>query len=260
MDTRAHNREAWDRQVAAGDRWTRPVGPEQVLAARAGDWSVVLTPTKPVPASWFGSLAGLEVLCLACGGGQQGPILAAAGARVTVLDNSPAQLGQDRVVAQRDGLEIHTVEGDMRCMPMFADASFDLVFHPVSNVFIPDVRPVWREAYRVLRPGGVLLAGFCNPTLYMFDPDESAAGEWVARYRLPYSDLESLDAQRLRAHLDAGEPLEWSHTFESQIAGQLEAGFVITSFFEDSDPADPSSAFMPGFFATRAVKLPPGTI
>jgi SAM-dependent methyltransferase len=129
------------------------------------------------------------VLCLASGGGQQGPILAAAGARVTVFDNSPQQLAQDRHVARRDRADLATVEGDMRDLSAFADASFDLIVHPTSNLFVPDVRPVWRECFRVLRPGGVLLAGFCNPILYLFDQELADDGVLQVRHALPYSDL-----------------------------------------------------------------------
>ena len=96
MDIRAYNRDAWNRQVAQGNPWTIPVGTDQIAAARQGNWSVVLTPTKPVPSEWFPPSPGCRTLCLACGGGQQGPILAAAGAHVTVFDNSPAQLAHDR--------------------------------------------------------------------------------------------------------------------------------------------------------------------
>ncbi len=169
MDILAYNRRAWDRQAEKGNRWTVPVGPDVIAAARRGDWQVVLTPTRPVPADWFPALAGLDVLCLASGGGQQGPVLAAAGAAVTVLDNSPAQLARDRLVADREGLEVRTVQGDMADLSAFPEGSFGLVFHPCSNCFVPDVRPVWQEAFRVLRPGGVLLAGFCNPALHVFD-------------------------------------------------------------------------------------------
>jgi len=73
MDIRVSNRDAWDRQVRAGHRWTVLVGPEVTAAARRGEWSVVLTPTTPVPRNWFPPLPGLDVLCLASGGGQQGP-------------------------------------------------------------------------------------------------------------------------------------------------------------------------------------------
>jgi len=165
MDVRDYNRRAWNRQVEKGNRWTVPVSPEVTAAARRGEWQIFLTPTKPVPRAWFPALPGRDVLCLASGGGQQGPILAAAGARVTVYDNSPRQLDQDRMVAERDGLEIEIVEGDMRDLSAFPAASFDLIVHPVSNTFVPDVRPVWREAHRVLRPGGdLVIAEFAAPT------------------------------------------------------------------------------------------------
>src|SRR5215212_2180684 len=130
-----YQRHAWDRQVGLGNVWTRPVGPEVVEEARRGRWSVLLTEQKPVPREWFpAEMRGLEVLCLASGGGQQGPTLAAAGARVTVFDNSPAQLAQDAAVAEREGLDLLTFEGDMADLSRFGDESFDLVFHPVSNL------------------------------------------------------------------------------------------------------------------------------
>src|SRR3989304_8160158 len=109
MDIRAHNRKAWDREVERGNPWTIPGGRGVIDAARYGRWEIYLTPTKPVPNNWFPDLKGCEVLCLASGGGQQGPILAAAGAKVTVLDNSPKQLEQDRRVAEREGLTLERV-------------------------------------------------------------------------------------------------------------------------------------------------------
>jgi len=172
-DVRAFNRAAWDAQVEHGNRWTVPVTAGQIAAARRGEWSVVLTPRRPVPREWFGTVEGARVLCLASGGGQQGPILAAAGARVTVLDGSPRQLERDRLVASRDGLELETVEGDMRDLSGFGDGVFDLVVFPVAHVFVPDVRPVWREVARVLRPGGALLAGLANPLVYLLGDEEA---------------------------------------------------------------------------------------
>ncbi|MGI9519860.1 MAG: class I SAM-dependent methyltransferase, partial [Pirellulaceae bacterium] len=132
MNTVDYNRQAWDGLVDSKNRWTVPVSSADIERARNGDWSIVLTPTKSVPRDWFGELSGKDVLCLASGGGQQGPVLAAAGAHVTVFDNSPKQLQQDALVAQRDGLEISTVQGDMRDLSQFPDGSFDLVVHPCS--------------------------------------------------------------------------------------------------------------------------------
>jgi SAM-dependent methyltransferase len=254
MNPRDYNRRAWDRRVAEGNRWTLPVSPEVIAAVRRGDWQIVLTPTKPVPRAWFGELVGQDVLCLASGGGQQAPILAAAGAHVTLLDNSPAQLAQDRLVAERDGLILHTVQGDMADLSAFPDGRFGLIFHPCSNCFVPDVRPVWREAYRVLRPGGVLLAGFANPVLYVFDDAASEKGELIVRHSVPYSDLASLTDEERRRYTDKEEPLVFGHSLNDQIAGQLDAGFRLTGFYEDGDPEHPLAKHLPTFIATRAVK------
>lgn len=255
FDVRSHNRAAWDIEVEQGNPWTVPVSPEIIRRAREGDWEVVLTPLKAVPRDWFPPLGGLSVLGLAASGGQQAPILAAAGARVTVLDNSPSQLAQDRAVAERDGLELTLVDGDMADLRAFASESFDLVFHPCSNCFVPDILPVWREAFRVLRKGGVLLAGFVNPVAFLFDDVlDPERRELVVRHRIPYSDLESLGVAR---SLGSNKPLTFGHTLRDQIGGQLDAGFVLERMFEDTRPAsdcDPLAEYIATFVATRAVR------
>jgi SAM-dependent methyltransferase len=255
IDPVAHNRLAWDKQVAAGNEWTRPVSSDDIARARNGDWSIVLIGYQAVPRGWFpADLRGTDVLCLASGGGQQGPILAAAGANVTVFDNSPRQLEQDRMVAERDGLDIRTAQGDMRDLSGFADASFDLVYHPVSNLFCPEVRPVWRQCFRALRPGGALLAGFMNPDLFIFDREaEDERGELVVRHSLPYTDLTHMTAEERDRFVGEG-PLEYSHTLADQIGGQLEAGFVITDFAEAPHHENITAKYMPGYYATRAIK------
>ncbi len=258
MDIREHNRIAWNKNVEWGENpWTIPVRSEVVAAAKQGQWEIYLTPTKPVPETWFPDLNGCDVLCLASGGGQQGPILAAAGANVTVFDNSPKQLSQDQIVAKRDGLEIVTVEGDMRDLSMFPDQTFDLIVHPVSNIFVPDVRPVWAEAFRVLRPGGSLLAGFTNPVMYIFDYELYERGVLEVKHTLPYSDADILSEEEKQRYLESGEFLEFSHTLEEQIGGQTDAGFLIAGFYEDAESEEANdllSTYMPLYAATRAVK------
>ena len=254
MNIREYNRIAWDNQVERNNRWTTPISPEIINAARRGDWQVLLTETKPVPRDWFPELQELDVLCLASGGGQQAPIFAAAGANVTVLDNSPKQLAQDRFVAERDRLKLTTVEGDMADLSIFPNESFDLIFHPCSNCFVPEVRPVWSESFRVLRRGGALLAGFNNPALYLFDQTLAESDVLQIKYKLPYSDMTSLGEEDRRKYLEKGEPLEFSHTLGDQIGGQTDAGFVITGFYEDHHSGHALAKYMPTYIATRAKK------
>jgi ubiquinone/menaquinone biosynthesis C-methylase UbiE len=214
----------------------------------------VLTPVKPVPATWFPSpLAGSDVLCLASAGGQQGPILAATGANVTVFDNSPVQLSRDRLVAERDGLPIRTVQGDMADLSVFADDSFDLVFNPVSICFVPDVCVVWREAARVLRKGGALLTGFRQPHLYCLD-DELQPGEYRLRFKLPFSDVTDVQPEERERRYGPNSPLEFSHTFSDLIGGQLRAGLRLAGMYEDIQPGEVMNNYMPSYMATRAVK------
>ncbi|PHQ34953.1 class I SAM-dependent methyltransferase [Rhodopirellula bahusiensis] len=256
-DVRKHNQDAWDNQVDQSNRWTTPVDRETIQRARNGDFAIVLTPTKPVPKDWFPSLQGTETLCLASAGGQQAPILAAAGARVTVFDNSPKQLDQDRFVADRDGLEMKFVEGDMADLSMLFDDSFDFIFHPCSNMFSSKVIPVWQECFRVLRSGGVLMTGFTNPMRYIFDDERKENGNLEVRYALPYSDSDHVDEDHIREMIQTGKPLEFGHTLEDQIGGQLRAGLMLTGFYEDryaDSDHDPLSAFLDTFIATRAVK------
>ncbi len=247
-DVREHNRIAWDALVEQGNEWTVPVSAEAIEAARQGRWEIVLTPTKPVPRTWL-EVVGRQVLCLASGGGQQAPILAAAGASVTVLDNSPKQLDRDAKMAERHGLPITTVLGDMANLEMFADDSFDLIVHPCSNCFVPDVLPVWREAFRVLRRGCCLIAGFANPAMYVFDLDlADRTGMLEVKHSLPFSD----------GPRGASEPMEFSHSLELQIGGQIAAGFSIIGLYEDAHVGGDSNVlnkYLPTFIATRALKV-----
>ena len=254
LNIRDYNRYAWNRQVDNNNKFTVPVDTQTIIAARKGLFSVLLTETKPVPTEWFPPFQGLDLLGLACGGGQQGPVFAALGANVTIFDNSPAQLERDRQVAAREGLNIYTVEGDMRDLSHFPDEAFGLVFHPVSNVFCPEVRPVWQEAFRVLRHGGLLLSGFANPIYYMFGTHADEQNKLQVRFSIPYSDLKDMEPEELAICIEEGIPLEFGHSLTDLIAGQTDSGFSITGFYEDICPESPLSKYHPAYIATRAIK------
>ena len=255
MDIRSYNRDAWTKEVEGGkNRWSIPVSPEVIEKARQGEFSIVLTENIPVPHRWFPPLKGADVLCLASGGGQQGPVLAAVGANVTVFDNSPAQLKQDQLVAEREALPLRTVEGDAADLSVFADESFDLVFNPCSTVFMPDVRAVWRESARVLRHGGILMTGSMNPVHYMFDLFKMDEGILEVAHAIPYSDLTSLPKEDLDEQIEKGLPVEFGHSLTDLLGGQCAAGLMITDLYEDYMLESPLHKYHPSYIATRAVK------
>lgn len=242
VDSYEVNRRAWNAESAAANVWVREVGPDVIAAARQGDWQVVLTPMRPVPRAWFGELRGKALLGLASGGGQQCPIFAAAGAQVTSFDASDEQLARDQRVAARDGLTLTTVQGNMRDLRVFADASFDIVFNPCSTSFVDDVESVWHEVARVLRPGGVFMTGFTNPWYYLFEIAAFDRGELKVTKKLPVVE-------------HSGGMIEFSHSFEAQLGGQLRAGLSLTDLYEDEWDAWPALfGVAPAFMATRAVK------
>lgn len=256
MNYISNNREVWDKKVDSNYIWTTPVSDEEIKAAKLGEWKICLTPTKSVPRKWFpDSLHGKKVLCLASGGGQQGPIMAAAGAEVTVFDNSEKQLGQDIYVAQRHNLNIKTVQGDMKDLSAFEAETFDFIVHPWSNSYVDTVLPVWKEAYRVLKSGGTLISGFGNPIEYIFDLKELEQGRFVVRHSIPYSDLTSIFQDELKELvLDKNEGICFGHSLYDQIQGQISAGFLIAGFYEDKG-GSALDKYIDSSIATKAIKL-----
>jgi len=248
------NSKAWDAWAAKNNPWTIPISHEDFLRAKRGEWQIVLTPCIPVPRDWFLSFEGCKLLGLASGGGQQMPVFAALGAQCTVLDYSDSQLQKERDVAAREGYEIEIVKADMTLPLPFDDGTFDLIFHPVSNSFIENVQHVWDECYRVLRPGGVLLAGFDNGIAYLFEEDDDPLKVAI---KLPYNPLKMSEEQQRRELKTNRGTVQFSHTIEEQIGGQLKAGLRLTHLYEDSDgPGDTPGIgdYIPLYAATRAVK------
>jgi SAM-dependent methyltransferase len=231
-----------------GWEWAQPVSRELVARAEAGDWDVLLTTTRPVPHDWFPPMAGTRVLGLASGGGQQMPIFAALGAECTLLDFSGEQISRDLAVAEREGFHIEAVQADMTKPLPFPDGAFDLIFHPVSNCYVEDVLPIWLECARVLRPGGILMAGLDNGLNQAYGDDEREL-----EFTLPFNPLR--DPALYRRCVEGDWGIQFSHTIEEQIGGQLKAGFILTDIYGDINSEGELSAHnIPTFYATRAVK------
>ncbi|MGJ0907300.1 class I SAM-dependent methyltransferase [Clostridium botulinum] len=248
------NEIAWDKRVNDGICWTVPVTSEDIEKARNGVFGIKLTAIKNVPRKWFPQkMEGLKILCLACGGGQQAPILAATGANVTVLDISLNQLKQDEFVASREDLNLKTVQGDMCDLSQFNNNSFDMVYCPVSVTYIPDVLPVFKESYRVLKKGGLFLFGAVNPFIYLFNGEKWDKDIFEVTNKLPFNSFDELDEKGIEDFIRDKNAIEYSHTLEALIGGQTKVGFLITDFYEDVD-SDKICEYSAKYFATKAIK------
>lgn len=245
------NSKTWDKWADNGCEWAIPISHEEYVYAQNGEWGVYLTPCKIVPKEWFGALNGITLLGLASGGGQQMPIFQALGAECTVFDYSERQLESERIVAEREGYLINIIKGDMTQRLPFKDGSFDMIFHPVSNCYIEDVYHVWNECCRVLRSGGILLAGFDNGMNFLVQNDNEPL---VITNKLPFNPLKNLEHMELLIKEDGG--IQFSHSIEEQIGGQLKAGFILTDLYEDRDREGSGvlREYTTQYIATRAIK------
>jgi len=181
------------------------------------------------------------------------PIFTALGADCTVFDYSDRQLEAERTVAEREEYKINIVKGDMTKTLPFEDGSLDVIFHPVSNCYVEDVYHVWNECYRVLKNDGILLAGFDNGLNFLFDDDGTLPLTVVNK--LPFNPLKAKEEEYKRM-ADNYEGIQFSHSLEEQIGGQLKAGFILTDLYEDCDREGCGilREYAPQYIATRAIK------
>jgi methyltransferase type 11 len=243
------NAETIDRWIEEGWEWGKPVNHETYINAKNGKWNVLLTPVKSVPHEWFGEMKGKKLLGLASGGGQQIPIFSALGAECTVLDYSDRQLKSEEEVSKREGYQVEIVKADMTKPLPFDDESFDIIFHPVSNCYVEKVEPIFKECYRILKKGGILLCGLDTGINYIVDTRE----EKIIN-SLPFNPLINENNRKQLKEEDAG--IQFSHSLTEQIGGQLKAGFILTDIKEDTNGEGRLHELnIPSFIMTRAVKM-----
>ena len=239
MDIFAQVERNIDRLVEQDVNWYACATRQQLDRARTGDLTQLFGENLPIPADWLADVKGKRVLCLAGAGGLQAPLLACAGADVTVLDLSERMLDKDREVAAREGLALRVEHGNMCDLSRFADGAFDLVVNPPSLFYVPDVEVVFREVHRVLKKRGSFLMAAANPIAYVCDYD-AAQGCYKAVNRMPYRSTD---------HADQGDWVEYGHTLDSYIGGQLRCGFVLTGYAEHQ-----MEDITELYFITKAVK------
>ena len=242
------NAKTIDSWVEEGWEWGIPISHEEYTEALKGNWKMLLTPVKPVPKNWYPDLKGKKVLGLASGGGQQMPIFAALGAECYVLDYSPKQIESEEMVAAREKYEIHAVRADMTKTLPYEDDFFDLIFHPVSNCYVKEVKPIFKECARILKKGGILLSGLDNGVNYLVDDAE----ERIVN-TMPFDPLVNEEHRKLLDDTDCG--MQFSHTVGEQIGGQLEAGLILTHIYGDTNGEGRLHEMnIECYYATRAIK------
>ncbi|MFT5522532.1 MAG: ubiquinone/menaquinone biosynthesis C-methylase UbiE [Pirellulaceae bacterium] len=178
---------------------------------------------------WLGgNIEGKNLLCLAAGGGRQSALYAKAGAKVTVVDISPEMLQIDREVAKQRQLDVTTVEASMDFMPMFNAGQFDVVIHPVSSCYIPQIGKMYSEVARVTAPGGLYISQHKSPTSLQADIVRSHGGYELLE---PYYRTGPLPAVVGSRHREEGT-LEFLHRWEQLLGEMCRAGFVIEDLVE----------------------------
>ncbi len=226
----ARNRQAYDRMVQTKHFLTQPVSTEELA-----------NPLATLDAKgWLGgNIRGWNVLCLAAGGGRQGPLYCAAGANVTVLDISPGMLQLDRQVSAQLGLNYKIIQGDMAELSMFQHDEFDLVAHPVSTCYVPDIEPVFAEIARVLRPGGLYVSQHKQP-MNLQASLELVQGRYVIETPVGHA-AKSLSIGQ-SSLLREPETVEFAHSLDAILGGICRTGMSIEAISEpdhanlDSEP------------------------
>jgi SAM-dependent methyltransferase len=235
-----HNRKAWDDLARQKQRFTQAAKDEEFANPLAildgGGWL-------------GGNIAGKKLLCLGAGGGRQGPLYAATGAQVTVVDVSAAQLELDREVAAARRLTLKTVQTSMDDLSMFQSGEFDIVVHPVSTCYVDDLNGVYRNVARVTCANGIYVSQHKQPTSLQADVNvNEKSSEQGYQLSEPYYRNGPLPAVRGSLHREEGT-LEYLHRWEQLLGWMCRAGFVIEDVTE---PLHADAKAAPGTFAHRS--------
>lgn len=253
-DYQSINAATWDHINECLTDKATAISHEDYIRAKDGELNVTLAGIKNVPADWFPKLKGASILGLASGGGQQCPVFAAHGAKVTVMDLSDKQLENERFVAEREKYNIRIIKADMTKRFPFEDNTFDMIFNPVSNCYVEKIQPIWDECARVIKTGGILMMAFVKEEHFMFYPDFQKEDVLITRFSLPFNSLRDLSDAQKKKRLEENLPLNFSHTLTEQIGGLIKANFEITDLFEDCDGGGLFDKYMNSYVAIRAVK------
>ena len=247
---RQQNRTAWDR-LSDGSQFAHLATDQECLE-----------PLKTLDGrGWLPtSVEGMDVLCLASGGGWQSILYATAGARVTVVDLSPGMLELDVREAARRKLNVRVINTSMDDLSMLMDESFDLVHQPVSTCYVPDLARVYGEIARVIRDHGLYISQHKQPTsaqiTHRNERDQFVVG-------IEYYHTGPLPRTEDTSYRERGA-VEYLHRWDDLIGSLCRSGFVIEDLREPrrADRHAPvehfgyRGRFVPPYVRMKARRLP----
>lgn len=236
-----NNRQVWDDRVRQQKLYA--------VAAKEEDFKDPLAVVDQC--RWLGDVKGKRLLCLAAGGGRHSALFATAGAKVTVVDLSPAMLELDRAVAKQRGLDIEIVEASMDNLSMLPEAEFEIVLQPVSTCYVPDVRLVYQQVARVTAPGGIYVSQHKQPVNLQADVIPLRRGYSLNEPYFRKGPLPQLAGEWL--HRESGAT-EFLHRWEELIGGLCRAGFVLEDLME---PRHEDANAPQGSWGHRSLYVPP---
>ncbi len=236
---------------------------EAYRAYRVGETSILPKPycDRPDDRMMMAAVQGMDVLCLAGGGGQHSAVFALLGAHVTVLDLTPEQLERDQQVARHYGYAVKTIQGDMRDLSALPSNHFDRVYQPISTLFVPDLREVYAGVARVLKRNGLFLSDYAVPLLYMAQDKGWDGGGYMLYIGEPYVRGAVLETEDGRLNYATGESYsEFHHLLSDIVNGLIAEDLQLCGLWENPRPdsGPPIEDLEPGSEAHRARYLPYG--
>lgn len=234
-------RAEFERAARDGDEYTQPwlsLDVEAYRACRAGRGGLPAPfGCDPAQQLIMASVQGLEVLCLAGGGGQQSAVFGLLGANVTVFDLMPGQLEGDRQAAAHYGYPVITIQGDMHDLSSLPEANYDRVIQPISTLYAYDLGKVYSGVQRVLKPGGLYYVDFAFPLLYMAQDLGWNGSQYMLGIGSPYQRGEIREAPDGKLSFSEGAPIgEYHHLLSDVLNGLIANGLQIRGVWESPRP------------------------
>lgn len=234
--------------MADDDPWAVYESMAEAYEKHAADGAYNAHYDRPAVLDLAGDIRGLRVLDAACGPGLYIEELLRRGAIVTAFDASEEMIALARRRVPDESTRI--VRAVLGAPLPFPEAEFDLVVCALAIHYADDRVAAFRELFRVLRAGGVLVVSTQHPTT-----------DWL-RKGGSYFDVRQEEDRWVRDGVTYPVAF-WREPLTSLSAAITEAGFLIERLVEplpaesmrDVDPEEWAVLHeRPGFLLLRLVK------